>query len=124
VKIHELKTWPVYFDQLKRGLKRFEYRRNDRDFQVGDVLQLEEWDPETGEYTGRWMALRVWSMMTDCPGLPEGYCIMQVQDAMSQLFPAQDPVTVGGALAHSPAQLPTVAEFLRGLWDGWIASWN
>lgn len=39
---HHLKTLPVYFDAVKRGDKTFELRKNDRDFQTGDTLVLEE----------------------------------------------------------------------------------
>jgi site-specific DNA-cytosine methylase len=42
---HELKTWPSYFEAILRGEKRHECRLNDRDFAVGDVLVLREWDP-------------------------------------------------------------------------------
>lgn len=38
---HKLKTWPVYFDAVKRGEKPFEVRRDDRGFQKGDVLILQ-----------------------------------------------------------------------------------
>ncbi len=38
--VHELKTWPVYFDAVERGEKNFEVRRDDRGFQKGDVVRL------------------------------------------------------------------------------------
>lgn len=38
---HILKTWPVYFDAIKRGEKTFECRLNDRGFQAGDVVVLQ-----------------------------------------------------------------------------------
>ncbi|MGF2004125.1 DUF3850 domain-containing protein [Lactococcus lactis] len=37
---HELKLDIKYFDDVKSGKKNFEIRKNDRDFQVGDVLEL------------------------------------------------------------------------------------
>lgn len=53
---HELKTWPRYFDLVRKGEKTFEVRKNDRSFTVGDTLVLREWDrsatPEPA-YTGR-----------------------------------------------------------------------
>ncbi len=52
-KTHELKCWPQYFEPLKSRHKMFEIRRNDRDFHVGDVLHLNEWNPGTLDYTGR-----------------------------------------------------------------------
>ena len=42
---HELKTWPEFFTETRSGRKKFELRRNDRDFRVGDQLLLKEWDP-------------------------------------------------------------------------------
>ena len=50
---HELKTWPKYFAAVRSGQKRFEIRRNDRDFKVGDILVLREFDPEDDAYTGQ-----------------------------------------------------------------------
>lgn len=44
-KIHELKTWPVFFTAVKEGRKTFEVRKNDRNFQVGDELLLREFIP-------------------------------------------------------------------------------
>jgi len=53
--VHDLKTWPPYFAALLDGRKTFEIRENDREFQVGDMLRLREWDPASSEYTGREM---------------------------------------------------------------------
>lgn len=49
---HDLKTWPEYFQDVLMGKKRFEVRKNDRKYKVGDHLNLKEWDPESKEYTG------------------------------------------------------------------------
>ena len=49
---HELKTWPVYFWEVRRGVKSFEIRHDDRGYQVGDVLILQEFDPHGEKYTG------------------------------------------------------------------------
>lgn len=50
-KIHRLKTWPGPFKAVKCGLKPFEIRKNDRDYKDGDILVLDEWNPNTGKYT-------------------------------------------------------------------------
>lgn len=46
--VHELKCHPKYFERVLNGSKPFEIRKNDRDFQVGDVILLKEYDPEHG----------------------------------------------------------------------------
>jgi ASC-1-like (ASCH) protein len=51
MKIHK-KIYPVYFKEVKSGNKTFEYRLADWEAKEGDVLVLEEWDPETKNYTG------------------------------------------------------------------------
>lgn len=50
---HDLKVWPEYFEALWENLKPFEVRKNDRDYQVGDLLRLREYSPGPDEYTGR-----------------------------------------------------------------------
>ncbi|MHC5319515.1 DUF3850 domain-containing protein [Listeria kieliensis] len=49
-KTHELKLLPLYFKEAKNGRKYFEIRKNDRDFQTGDVIILREHDGLT--YSG------------------------------------------------------------------------
>ncbi len=51
--IHELKTWPVFFQAVWDGHKTFEIRKGDRPFQVGDTLRLREWSDIEKSYTGR-----------------------------------------------------------------------
>lgn len=50
---HEIKTWPEAFQLVFDGFKRFECRRNDRDYKPLDRLHLREYDPATGLYSGR-----------------------------------------------------------------------
>jgi hypothetical protein len=47
------KVWPVYFEAIISGKKNYELRLNDFEINEGDILLLEEWDPETQSYTGR-----------------------------------------------------------------------
>jgi len=44
---------PEYFELISSGKKRFELRLNDFDIKEGDTLVLEEYNPETKEYSGR-----------------------------------------------------------------------
>jgi len=48
--IHELKILPEYFDDIMNCKKRFEVRKNDRNYQVGDMLVLHKFYPETNFY--------------------------------------------------------------------------
>ena len=55
---HELKTLPDYFQRIWDGEKNFEVRRNDRGFQKGDEVLLDEYDPKSSHveyhrFTGR-----------------------------------------------------------------------
>ena len=47
-KVHDLKILKEYFDAKLAGIKPFEIRNNDRDFQVGDYLRLREIVPTPG----------------------------------------------------------------------------
>jgi hypothetical protein len=53
VAVHDLKTWPDFFQAIVDGVKTFEIRKNDRDYKVGDTLNLMEYAPGPDEYTGR-----------------------------------------------------------------------
>jgi len=77
MKTHELKIWPQYFDAVRSGLKTFEIRRDDRNFAVGDRLVLEEWDPETEQYTGRALMTIITYKL---PGavLRAGFCALSI----------------------------------------------
>ncbi len=47
------KIWPIYFEAIVSGKKKYELRLNDFEINEGDYLLLEEWDPKTKKYTGR-----------------------------------------------------------------------
>jgi len=47
------KIWSDYFGLINSGKKKFELRLADFDIKEGDTLVLEEWNPETKQYTGR-----------------------------------------------------------------------
>ena len=70
---HTLKTWPEYFRAIKDGRKTFEIRKNDRNFQVGDTLLLQEYMPDEGEFTGRDILVAVNYILDGFSGLQDGY---------------------------------------------------
>lgn len=75
-KKHDLKTWPVFFTAITSGFKTFEIRKNDRDYNVGDFLLLQEWGPAQEAYTGRDILMEVTYVLHggQFPGLEKGYC--------------------------------------------------
>lgn len=75
---HELKIIPKYFKDVFLDLKKFEIRLNDRNYQEGDILILNEWNPETQKYTGKTVARKVFNVYSNLPGLLPGYVILQM----------------------------------------------
>lgn len=75
--IHELKTWPEYYEAVALDKKRFEVRKDDRPFEVGDTLRLMEWNPKSGHFTGRKIDRGVTYILRGM-GLQDGYCAMSL----------------------------------------------
>jgi len=77
----ELKCWPISFQAIKNGTKRFEYRKDDRPYYVGVTLWQREWNPDTG-YTGDELYHDVTFIIRGGVfGIPEGYCIMSMSES-------------------------------------------
>lgn len=77
---HRLKIKQPYFEDIRMRRKNFELRYNDRDYRVGDVLVLEEYDDTsicTG-YSGQVERRTVTYVLKEHPqfGLEVGYCIL------------------------------------------------
>jgi len=47
------KIWLQFFEKLLAGKKKYELRLADFELKEGDILILEEFDPEKKQYTGR-----------------------------------------------------------------------
>lgn len=78
MKSHTLKTHIEYYEKVVSGEKPWELRFNDRNFEIGDQLILQEFDPKTEEFTGRSTSRIVEYILKYAPhfGLMQGYCIM------------------------------------------------
>lgn len=82
MRAHKLKTWPAFFDEVKRERKHAEVRNGDRDFQVGDYLMLVEFDPREEMLTGRYECRRISHILTagDPPrGLLDGFVVLSME---------------------------------------------
>jgi hypothetical protein len=82
-RIHELKCWTESYQAIVDGVKLFEYRLNDRDYQVGDILFLREWNSNT-KYTGRECCYKVTWILKSGFGLPECYCVLSLEPAYTK----------------------------------------
>jgi hypothetical protein len=99
--IHKLRCWPEPFEAAWRGDRTAEYREDDRNFQVGDILFEQEWTPTDrgqphgdGWFTGRVIRFVVTHVSREGPcGVPKGYVVLSVK----RLFegpPQFDPATL------------------------------
>ena len=67
MKTHELKIKPEYFRDVVRGIKTFEVRQNDRNFGVGDIITLREF--ENDKFIGNFVNVEIVYILDD-----EEYC--------------------------------------------------
>ncbi len=90
----EKKILPEYFKAVRAREKTFELRRDDSDYQVGDILDLREWDGE--KFTGNRVTRQITYILKDCPeyGLQPGYCILAIQSQGWDLFKDGPKVTL------------------------------
>lgn len=79
--IHELKTDILFYGAVACGNKTFEIRKDDRNFQVGDILHLQEYRPLEGKYTGNSLKMVITYILSYAPyyGLKPGYVIMGIK---------------------------------------------
>ncbi len=88
-KTHELKTHPEPFTAVLDGKKRYELREDDRGFEVGDTLVLQEWSAtptgdchDKGHYSGReFKALVTYLSRAPFWGLTGKLCVLSIVPA-------------------------------------------
>lgn len=75
----EKKCLPKYYQAVRKRIKTFEIRKDDSDYEVGDILELYEWDGE--KYTGHKIAREITYILRDAEqyGLAKGFCILAIQ---------------------------------------------
>lgn len=95
MKIHDLKSWPIPFMHVRDGIKRFEVRRNDRNYERGDLVVLREFVPDeataqefidvTGICDRKPVGLTGYSAgpfevgyVESSVHVPEGYCVFEL----------------------------------------------
>lgn len=82
VMTHTLKCWPLFFEEVLIGKKRFEVRFNDRAYGAGDFIVLQEYvvDGDGGKYTGRRVQRQIEHVYDhySVDGLMPGYVILSL----------------------------------------------
>lgn len=78
MKTHDLKCWPIFFEDILSGKKKFEVRFNDRNFQPGHLVVLREWIPDQMVYTGRKYWAQIGYVLKVMRGITDGYCIFDL----------------------------------------------
>jgi hypothetical protein len=63
---HTLKSWTMFYKDIESGERTADIRcTDDRRFFVGDVLDLQEFDPVKFEYTGRSQKVQITYVQTN-----------------------------------------------------------
>ena len=76
---HTLKTWVEPFEFVWDGRKTYEIRKNDRDFNVGDIVKLAEWDRDKEEFTGRYIEGPITLLTSGDWGIPDELIIFSFE---------------------------------------------
>ncbi len=84
---HKVKSWPDLFQATLSGAKTHDMRKSvDRDYRVGDILRMQEFDPKSNRYTGRELLVKITyitSARFPCAlsgdGLDPDYCILSIK---------------------------------------------
>lgn len=74
--VHELKIEPEHYAGIKMQRKPFEVRKNDRDYQIGDILGLNEY--ADGKHTGRAVLREIIYILDDPNYCKDGFVILGV----------------------------------------------
>jgi len=80
MKKHDLKTIQPFYNDVESGAKPFEVRFNDRDYQVGDILMLQEWNINGHFLTGRECQKEITYILDNPDYCKEGYVILGIKE--------------------------------------------
>lgn len=74
MKTHELKTNLNILKMYLVAIKTFEVRKNDRNFEVGDIITLREF--ENGKFTGKSINVEIVYILNDEEYCKESYVVL------------------------------------------------
>lgn len=78
---HALKIKSMYLDEIVNGNKLFEVRKNDRNFQKGDILVLQAYDNE--KYLGKEIEVEITYVLKGFEALKDGYVVLGIKTKSS-----------------------------------------
>lgn len=84
-RIHSIKISNQYFDDVRTGFKPFEVRFNDRDYQIGDLLLMNEVIMDnyaTLTETGRQLSAIITYVLDKSLYLQNGYVVLGITDIL------------------------------------------
>lgn len=73
---HKLKTIQPFYEHVDSGAKTFEVRKNDRNFQAGDIMVLQEFDHQRSEYSGNEIKTIISYVLRDKEYVKDGFVIL------------------------------------------------
>lgn len=76
IEVHRLRTLPIHYEAIVNRDKTAEIRISDRNFKIGDVIQLEEW---LDTYTGRMCWVLITHILEDFEGIERGFCMLSFE---------------------------------------------
>ena len=77
-KIHKLKLVQPFFDDVWIGSKTFEIRKNDRDYKVGDILTLCEYNEVNQKETDRYIVAEITYILKEYFSISNGFVVMSI----------------------------------------------
>lgn len=80
-KIHVLKLNIKYFEDVKKEIKKFELRKNDRDYKIGDLIKFEIVNDQGEKVESLKDCFLITYILKDIPqyGLNQEYAILQIE---------------------------------------------
>jgi Domain of unknown function (DUF3850) len=85
---HFIKSWTHFYKAIKDGRKLHDLRSDDRNYQVGDICVLQEYDNIEGRYTGNEIEAEITYITNrsvpcafSSAVLPAGYSILSLKVA-------------------------------------------
>jgi ParB family chromosome partitioning protein len=86
MKVHRLKLLDTYWHDKMRGLKPWEIRLNDRDYELGDLVEYHRLMPSNMMSTHERMYSQISYVLQDEKYLKDGYCIFSERSISKDTF--------------------------------------